>query len=47
MMAKKLPEYDVYCTDVAMGSAMGAALLVNMTRISHVFQKRDYRLIKA
>jgi len=44
MMANKLPQYQIFSTGFAMGSALGAALLVNLRNLPKNFLQNNYNL---
>lgn len=44
MLAKKLPEHSIYSTEFGLGSALGAALLVNFRKLPPDFLSNNYRL---
>ncbi|MFY0626827.1 MAG: sugar kinase [Reichenbachiella sp.] len=44
MLANKMPHYQIYSTDFALGSALGAALLVNHRRVLNEVIKNNYQL---
>lgn len=44
MLAKKLPEHSIYSTEFGLGSALGAALLVNFRKLPSDFLSNNYRL---
>ncbi|MFY0653361.1 MAG: sugar kinase [Cyclobacteriaceae bacterium] len=44
MLTEKLPQYDIYSTDFALGSALGAALLVNLRTLPKDFLRDNYRM---
>lgn len=46
LLAKKLPEFEIYSTSFALGSALGAALLVNYRTLSASFLSNNYKTIK-
>ena len=46
MLANKLPGYKVYSTSFALGTALGAALLVNYRTITKEFLKKNYNVKK-
>lgn len=46
MLATKLPNYKIYSTSFALGTALGAALLVNYRTISKKFLKKNYNVKK-
>lgn len=43
MLADKLPQYNIYSTEYALGSALGAALLINMRTVPEDFLKNSYK----
>lgn len=43
MLANKLPEYHIYSTGFVLGSALGAALLVNHRKFSSLVLKKSYQ----
>jgi sugar (pentulose or hexulose) kinase len=44
MLSQKLPEFNIYSSSAAIGTALGAALLVNDKKLSKGFIKDNYRL---
>jgi len=46
MLANKLPTYKIYSTSFALGTALGAALLVNYRTITKTFLKKNYNVKK-
>lgn len=46
LLAQKLPEYEVYSTSFALGSALGAALLANYRTLSAAFLSNNYKTTK-
>lgn len=46
MLAKKLPDFEVYSTSFALGSALGAALLSNYRTLSTAFLANNYKTTK-
>ncbi len=46
MLANKLPSYKIYSTSFALGTALGAALLVNFRTITNEFLKKNYNVKK-
>ncbi len=46
MLAQKLPEFEIYSTSFALGSALGAALLSNYRTLSSGFLTNNYKTTK-
>ena len=45
-LAKKLPDFEIYSTSFALGSALGAALLANYRTLSAGFLSNNYKITK-
>ncbi|WP_258103503.1 FGGY family carbohydrate kinase [Marinoscillum sp. MHG1-6] len=46
LLANKLPDYEIYSTSFALGTALGAALLVNYRTLPENFMKENYKIKK-